>query len=216
MMNSTRQRLVGLTILAAAAACTTIAPKSPMSFFVSSVGPGRGADLGGIEGADRYCQGLADAAGRSGRTWHAYLSTTAIGSIPAINARDRIGAGPWRNYKGDMIADSVADLHGPGNKLTKQTALSEKGTIINGRGDNPNQHDVLTGTTPDGRATAMTCNNWTSGAEGSAIVGHSDRTGLTDTPEARSWNSSHQSKDCSQPGLVSTGGAGLLYCFAVD
>jgi hypothetical protein len=209
-------RYLALVAVAGTAACTTMTAKSPMSFFVTSTGPGQGANLGGLEGADRYCQSMADKAGATQRRWHAYLSTTAVGAVPAVNARDRIGAGPWRNAKGDVIATSVDNLHGD-NNLTKQTALSEIGTIIKGRGDSPTQHDILTGSAADGRATAFTCNNWTSSGDGKAIVGHSDRDGTASDPVlAKSWNASHETLNCSQPGLVTTGGAGLLYCFAVD
>ena len=189
------------------------------SFFVTSVGSGKGADLGGLAGADQYCQALAAAAGASGKTWHAYLSTSAADGKPAVNARDRIGKGPWRNVKGEVIANDVAELHG-NNKLTKQTALTEKGTVVNGRGDTPNTHDILTGSQADGTAFAgsedRTCGNWTKSGAGSAMVGHSDRTGLDESAPAKSWNSSHPSRGCSQPDLVGTGGAGLLYCFAVN
>jgi hypothetical protein len=188
------------------------------SFFVTSAGPGNGADLGGIAGADRLCQTLAQAAGAGGKTWRAYLSTQAVGGTAAVNAVDRIGQGPWKNAKGVVIAKDKAELHGS-NNLTKETALTEKGTVVNGRGDTPNMHDILTGSQPDGTAFAAgedkTCGNWTkSGAEGSAMLGHSDRTGLDETPPAKSWNSSHPSRGCSQDGLKSSGGAGLFYCFA--
>ncbi|WP_448192367.1 hypothetical protein [Azospirillum sp. sgz301742] len=192
-----------------------------MSFFVTSAGSGKGADLGGLEGADRHCQQLAQAAGAGSRTWHAYLSTQAMGGQPAVNARDRIGKGPWQNAKGVVIAKSVDELHGT-NNLTKQTALNEKGEPVNGRGDQPNTHDILTGSQPDGTAFPagqdMTCGNWTkSGTEGAAMLGHHDRNGLDDTPPAKSWNSSHASRGgCSQDALKSTGGAGLLYCFATN
>jgi len=193
--------------------------KSDMTFFVTSTGPGKGADLGGLDGADRYCQTLAKAAGAGNHTWHAYLSTSAAGSSPAVNARDRIGEGPWRNAKGDVIARDVEDLH-TANMLNKQTALSEKGEVINGRGDTPNRHDMLTGSQPDGRAFAgdkdMTCGNWTSSGDGAAMLGHHDRMGLRDDAESKSWNSSHPSRGCSQADLVATGGAGLFYCFAID
>ncbi len=196
------------------------AQQANMSFFVSSTGTGKGADLGGLDGADKHCQNLAQAAGAGAKTWHAYLSTQAAGGAMAVNARDRIGKGPWQNAKGVVIAKDVAELHGE-NNINKQTALNEKGEVVNGRGDNPNMHDILTGTQPDGTAFApeadKTCGNWTkSGTEGSAIVGHSDRTGLNDSPPKKSWNSSHPTRGCSQPGLISTGGAGLLYCFATN
>jgi hypothetical protein len=195
--------------------------QSAMSFFVTSVGSGKGADLGGLEGADRHCQMLAQQAGASAKTWHAYLSTQGSN---AVNARDRIGKGPWQNAKGDVIAKSVDELHSAGNNLTKQTALTEKGTVVNGRGDTPNMHDILTGSSPDGRSIAgdadMTCGNWTKSGQGSAMVGHSDRQGLRDDDASKSWNSSHPSRGpgggCSQEDLKSTGGNGLYYCFATN
>jgi hypothetical protein len=188
---------------------------------VTSVGSGKGADLGGLAGADQHCQALAQAAGAGGKTWHAYLSTQGQG---AANARDRIGNGPWQNAKGEVIAKSVDDLHSANNNLTKQTALTEKGAVVNGRGDTPNMHDILTGSTPDGRAFAgaedRTCGNWTKSGQGSAMLGHSDRQGLRDDDASKSWNSSHPSRGpgggCSQDDLKSTGGAGLLYCFATN
>jgi len=207
--------LAATLITLATAACTSMAPKSPMSFFVTSTGNGEGANFGGLEGADKHCQTLADAAGASQRRWRAYLSTSAVGATPAVDARDRIGSGPWRNARGDVIANDVNELHAA-NNLTKQTALTEKGEVMNGRGDTPNQHDILTGSTPDGRATEATCNNWTSSSNGSAIVGHHDRSGLDESAPAKSWNSSHPSRACSDEALRSTGGAGLLYCFAVN
>lgn len=186
-----------------------------MTFFVTSVGPGNGADLGGIEGADAHCQSLAEAAGAGEHTWRAYLST---GGEGAVNARDRIGAGPWVNAKGDEIAASVDDLHSDANNLTKETALDENGAAVKGRGDEPNQHDILTGSQADGTAFAgaedMTCGNWTSSGEGAAMVGHHDRMGLRDDAPSKSWNSSHPSRGCSQENLQGTGGAGLFYCFA--
>ena len=188
-----------------------------MSFFVTSAGLGKGGDLGGLAGADAQCQKLADAAGATGKTWQAYLSAGATKDGPAINARDRIGKGPWMNAKGVVVAKNISELHGK-NNITKQTALTEKGDVVNGRGDTPNEHDMLTGSTPDGKAfpgnLALTCGNWTSSTFGSAELGHSDRQGLTDTDIARSWNSSHMSRSCSQPDLVATGGAGRFYCFA--
>jgi hypothetical protein len=197
-----------------------MAQQADMSFFVTSVGSGKGADFGGLAGADKHCQTLAAAAGAGSKTWHAYLSASAAGSSAAVNARDRIGKGPWKNAKGVVVAKDVAELHGT-NNLTKQTALDEKGVMIKGRGDTPNQHDILTGTQPDGTAFAgaedKTCGNWTrSGSDGSAIVGHHDRAGLDTSPPALSWNSSHPTKGCSDPGLKSTGGAGYLYCFAAN
>lgn len=195
-------------------------PDNPMGFFITSANPGKGGDLGGLAGADRYCQSLASAAGAGHRTWRAYLSTTAAGGQPAVNARDRIGRGPWRNAKGEVVASSVEELHGS-NRLGKQTSLTEKGGVVNGRGDTPNMHDVLTGSTPDGRASTAaddtTCRNWTSSDAGSAIVGHHDRTGTNPDPVANvSWNSSHGTPGCSIPAFNRTGGAGLFYCFAAD
>jgi hypothetical protein len=216
-----RSTIAGAAILAVSLplACgTASAQQNQMSFFVTSAGPGKGADLGGLEGADKHCQALAKAVGAGGKTWHAYLSTQGAG---AVNARDRIGKGPWQNAKGVVIAKDVAELHGA-NNLTKQTAVSEKGDVINGRGDTPNTHDVLTGSQPDGTAFTgsddRTCGNWTkSGAEGAVMVGHHDRTGLDDSAPAKSWNSSHPSRGgCSQEALKGTGGAGLFYCFAVN
>ena len=209
------QRITTALALAALSACTSMTAKTPMSFFVTSSGVGRGADLGGLDGADKHCQTLADAAGAGQRRWHAYLSTNAAGGGVVVDARDRIGSGPWRNAKGEVIANSVAELH-DANNLTKQTALTEKGEVTNGRGDTPNQHDILTGSTPEGRATEMTCNNWTSSGEGSAMLGHHDRTGLDESAPAKSWNSSHPSRGCAQAALITTGGVGLLYCFAVN
>ena len=208
-------RSLGLSVVAAAllAGCA-LPPSNPTTFFVTSAGPGKGADLGGLAGADAHCEKLASAAGVGDRGWRAYLSTT---GAAGVNARERIGAGPWRNVKGELIASDVAELHGI-NKLSKQTALTEKGEPINGRGDTPNTHDMLTGATPDGRAmdgsTDSTCGNWTKSGEGSAIVGHHDRIGLRDDEPSRSWNSSHPSRGCSQDALKATGGNGLFYCFA--
>ena len=197
------------------------AQQANMSFFVTSVGAGKGADLGGLAGADKHCQELAQSAGAGAKTWHAYLSTQGTG---AVNARDRIGKGPWMNAKGAVVATSVDDLHSANNKLNKQNNLSEKGEMINGRGDKPNRHDILTGSTPDGKAFPadkdMTCKNYTSSTQGSVMLGHNDRQGTTDNEAGRSWNSSHPSQGseggCSQADLVSTGGAGLMYCFAVN
>ncbi|MEZ5419181.1 MAG: hypothetical protein R2708_17845 [Vicinamibacterales bacterium] len=205
-------------------------PQQPMGFFITSVGTGNGANLGGLAGADKHCQTLAAAAGAGNRTWRAYLSQTAGGGLPAVNARDRIGPGPWYNAKGAIIAQNVADLHGDvqrdRNSINKEFALTEKGTPINGRGDTPNQHDILTGSDSHGRAlpgdpNTTTCNNWTSGADGVSPgpgqpsvprtqIGHHDRSGGGNS----SWNSAHATRGCSQPNLVATGGAGLFYCFA--
>ena len=189
-----------------------------MTFFITSAGPGQGANLGGLDGADRHCQTLAQAAGAGGRTWRAYLSTSASEGEPAVNARDRIGSGPWHNSKGVQIAANVDELHGEANNLTKETALNERGETVKGRGDEPNQHDILTGTQQDGTAFAagedMTCGNWTSSGEGAAMVGHHDRQGGGANPT--SWNSSHPSRGCSQEALQGTGGNGLFYCFASD
>lgn len=191
---------------------------SKMTFFITSVGEGHGADLGGLAGADRHCQDLAKAVGAGNRTWRAYLSAGASDGKPAVNARDRIGKGPWYNAKGVEVAKSVDDLHSDRNLLTKQNSISEKGEVLNGRGDNPNQHDMLTGSQPDGTAfpgdADKTCKNWTGSGEGSAQLGHHDRQGGGDIPT--SWNSAHPSKGCSQANLVSTGGAGRFYCFAVN
>jgi hypothetical protein len=190
------------------------------TFFVSSTGSGRGGDLGGLAGADRLCTSLATAAGAGNHTWRAYLSTQEGPSGPGVNARDRIGTGPWRNAKGVIVAQSVTDLHGASNNLNKQTALTEKGEVVNGRGDTPNMHDILTGSQPDGTAIAggidTTCGNWTKSGEGAAMLGHSDRTGLDESVPAKSWNSSHQSRGCSVDALKSTGGDGRLYCFATN
>jgi hypothetical protein len=200
-------------------------PQAPeMTFFVTGVGPGKGADLGGLEGADRYCQTLAQTVGAGGKTWHAYLSTQAAGGGQAVNARDRIGHGPWQNFKKEVVAQNVEDLHSDSNKLGMQTSLTERGTIIPGVGYAPNRHDVLTGSQMDGHAFPAgedrTCSNWTSSTRGAAMVGHVDRKGLRDDAASRSWNSSHPSRGpdggCSQADLRSTGGDGLFYCFAVQ
>ena len=207
------QKLLLVATLTLAGATMALAQDNSMSFFVTSQGSGKGADLGGLAGADAHCASLAEAAGVKGKTWHAYLSTK------DTDARDRIGKGPWFNAKGEKIADDVASLHSDNNDLTKQTALNEKGEVINGRGDTPNRHDILTGSKPDGtRIADQTCGDWTlSGAEGAAMMGHSDRTGLDDSAAAKSWNSSHASRGgCSQEALKGTGGDGLFYCFAAE
>ena len=219
--------LAGATV-ALVTACATgtrgSGPGPSMSFFVTSAGSGKGADLGGLAGADAHCQRLASAAGAGGRTWRAYLSvppTLPQGSTPgvaAVNARDRIGTGPWHNAKGELIARDLAHLHN-GNNISKATALDERGNAVRGRGENPNEHDMLTGSRADGTAfapqTDTTCGAWTkSGAEGSAIVGHHDRIGPTSEEWSKSWNFSHQSAGCSQEALVRTGGSGRFYCFA--
>jgi hypothetical protein len=206
-----------LAVLAAASIAAMMsaanAQDTSMSFFVTSQGSGNGANLGGLEGADAHCQSLAEAAGSSGKTWHAYLSTS------DTDARDRIGSGPWFNAKGEKIADDVASLHSDANGISKQTALDEKGEVVNGRGDEPNRHDILTGSMPDGtKAADQTCGDWTmDGTEGAAMMGHHDRMGLDDSPPAKSWNSSHASRGgCSQDALKGTGGDGLFYCFAAN
>ena len=213
----------GLSVAVSAAvlcaAGSVLAQQNTMTFFVTSAGPGKGADLGGLAGADRLCQSLAQGAGAGSHTWRAYLSTAAADGKPAVNARDRIGKGPWRNAKGVVVAKNVDDLHGK-NNLTKETALNERGAVVNGRGDNPNMHDMLTGSQPDGRAIAgdkdTTCGTWTSSSQGSAMLGHADRLGLRDDDASHSWNSSHPSRSCSQDDLRATGGNGLFYCFATD
>jgi len=214
--------LIGVLALASPGAAQAQTAPADTTFFVTSTGSGKGADLGGLEGADRHCQSLAEAAGIRGKVWRAYLSAQAMNGATAVDARDRIGRGPWQNAKGVVIAKDVADLHGPGNNLTKQTALTEKGEMVKGRGDQPNEHDMLTGSQPDGTAFSgnqdMTCGNWTkSGADGAAMLGHHDRTGLDESAEAKSWNASHASRGgCSQDALKGTGGAGLFYCFAAN
>ena len=204
-----RMLVISTALVSTLIAGNDAAKAADMSFFVASAGSGDGANLGGLAGANSICQKLAGAVG-SKLTWHAYLSAT------GINAKDRIGTGPWYNAKGDLIAENVADLHSDANKITKQTALCERGTVVNGRGDTPNQHDILTGSNPDGTlAEGKTCGDWTLNGEGVAIVGHSDRTGLDDSAAAKSWNSSHETKGCGQEQLVATGGAGYIYCFAL-
>ena len=199
-----------------------VSAQNQMSFFITSAGSGNGANLGGVAGADKICQTLAAAAGAGGRTWHAYLSAAAANGQPAVNAKDRIGKGPWRNAKGEVVANSVEELHSDKNNLTKQTALTEKGTVVNGVGDMPNQHDMLTGSQPDGTlamaadGSPATCSNYTAATEGmgAAQLGHADRMGRGAT--GSSWNSAHPSRGCSQQNLVATGGNGYFYCFATN
>jgi hypothetical protein len=190
-----------------------------MSFFITSVGSGKGADLGGLAGADRHCQTLAAAVGAGKKNWRAYLSATADGGQPAVNARDRIGKGPWYSVEGRLIARNVDELHSV-NAINRLVAKDEKGGTVKGRGDTPNMHDILTGSMPDGRAATAkedtTCGNWTKSGAGAALLGHHDRAGLRDDDASRSWNSSHPSRACDQASLVATGGAGLFYCFAAN
>jgi hypothetical protein len=207
-------------LAAGLAAGVVSAQQNPMSFFVTSVGKGKGADLGGLEGADAHCAALAKAAGSTRTNWRAYLSTTLPGGAAGVNARDRIGKGPWYNARGVLIAKDVDDLHSDSVNIDKQTALTEKGEPVKGRGDKPNEHDILTGSDPQGRYSTAggdtTCGNWSKSGEGSAIVGHHDRVGLKDTRHMKSWNSSHGSRGCSQDLLKASGGAGLVYCFAAN
>lgn len=216
-MKRTVSVLIAVLFVAGVSISSRAQQAAPMTFFITSAGPGQGADLGGLAGADAHCQALAKAAGAGGRTWRAYLSTTAAERQPAVNARDRIGAGPWHNAKGVQVAASVADLHSDNNRLSKEHSLDEKGAVVNGRGDSPNRHDILTGSLADGTASTAggdtTCGNWTSGGEGSALLGHHDRQGGGAAPT--SWNSAHASRGCSQANLRGTGGDGLFYCFAV-
>ena len=223
MNSKTKLSVVASAALAAltlSACMTPDTPQSRMTFFVTSAGSGNGADLGGLAGADQHCQKLATAAGAGKRTWRAYLSASAAGSSPEVNAIDRIGRGPWQNAKGVVVATDVENLHG-NNNITKQTNLTESGAVVNGRGDKPNMHDMLTGSQTNGLAFTSgddrTCGNWTkSGKDGAANLGHSDRLGLSEDYYAKSWNASHPSRGCSQEALVATGGAGLFYCFAVN
>jgi hypothetical protein len=190
-------------------AVPALAQDTAMSFFITSQGPGDGANLGGLAGADAHCRQLAEAAGVAGKTWRAYLSTN------DENARDRIGNGPWYNAKGDVIAMNVDELHNDANKIDKQTGLTEKGEPVKGRGDEPNMHDILTGSTPEGTVAAgQTCGDWTSNGDGAAIVGHHDRIGLRDDAPSKSWNSSHPTRGCGKDDLPKSGGNGLFYCFA--
>lgn len=224
-MRKTRTLTLAAVAVVLFTACASTPPTGPMGFFVTSVGSGKGADLGGLAGADAHCQQLAAAVGAGQRTWRAYLSvpsSLASGNnpaVPAVNARDRIGKGPWYNAKGVLIARDLDHLHN-GNQINKATALDERGRMVNGRGDTPNEHDILTGSRADGTAfapqTDTTCKAWTSSSDGSAIVGHHDRVGLVPEVWARSWNFSHQTAGCSQEALVRTGGSGRFYCFAAD
>lgn len=212
--------VVALSAVPVTGAVVHAARSNPdMSFFITSTGPGKGADLGGLAGADKHCQQLAEATGAGGKLWRAYLSATAQGGSAAVNARDRIGKGPWHNAEGRLIARNVDELHAV-NGINRLTALTEKGAKVNGRLESPNTHDILTGSLPDGRVAVSekdtTCGNWTKSGEGSAMVGHHDRFGLRDDEPARSWNSSHPSRGCSQDNLKASGGAGLVYCFAVN
>jgi hypothetical protein len=201
--------LICLALVALAAPAK--AQDASMSFFITSAGPGDGANLGGLEGADAHCQKLAEAAGAGGKTWRAYLSSR------TANARDRIGPGPWHNAKGELIAGNLDELHGDANKISKETGLTEAGNPVNGRGDTPNMHDILTGSNADGTAAPdMTCSDWTSNGAGAAFVGHHDRVGLRDDAPSKSWNASHPSRGCGKDDLPKSGGAGLFYCFAAQ
>jgi hypothetical protein len=207
-----------IAVLAAAgllAACASMMQDKSMSFFITSASPGKGGDLGGLAGADAWCKQLATAAGHGNKNWRAYLSTEPSGSQPAVHARDRIGKGPWYNAKGEIVANNLDELHGH-NNLSKLTNITEKGEIVNGRGDTPNRHDILTGSAPDGRAVGgATCNNWTASSGSSAMVGHADRDGTNPDPVANvSWNASHKTPGCSTAELARVGGAGYFYCFA--
>lgn len=208
--------LIGLVLSVASCATPAQTPETQLSFFITSAGSGDGANLGGLAGADQICQARAQAVGAGSRRWRAYLSTSARPGAPAVNARDRIGSGPWYNARGLPVAMNVADLHSSSNRLNKENALTETGAVVNGRGDTPNTHDILTGSQADGTAFAgaadRTCGNWTSSGEGSAQVGHHDRQGGGADPT--SWNSAHASRGCSQANLQGSGGNGLFYCFA--
>lgn len=227
MMQSRLKRTgwLAATLAAALVGCTSMPPgPKDMTFFVTSIGPGKGGDLGGLDGADGHCQSLAKAAGAGDRSWHAYLSTQApkLNDPNFVNARDRIGTGPWQNAQGVVIARNVDELHSADNKLDKQSALDEQGRPVHGRTEKPNKHDILTGSRPDGTAFPgapfpdMTCGNWTrSGPDGAAMTGHHDRVGPIESPWASSWNSAHPTLGCSQEKVRPTGGDGLFYCFAV-
>ena len=222
MKTATRLSVLATAMLIATAGSALAQQQPPqapnMTFFVTSVGSGKGANLGGLDGADAHCQRLGTAAGAGSKVWRAYLSTNAAAG--SVNARDRIGRGPWQNFKGEMVAKDVDELHSDNNKLSQDTSLTERGQKVSGFGMTPNWHDVLTGSNIDGRAWPgnmnLTCNNWTSSQFGSASVGHIDRRGGADTVFQKSWNSSHMSRACSQPDLVATGGNGLFYCFAAQ
>jgi hypothetical protein len=219
-MNRIRLALLAAALTGLGLTTPALAQQANMTFFLTSVGKGNGADLGGLAGADAHCQALAQAAGSTRTNWRAYLSTTAPGGDAGVHARDRIGNGPWQNAKGVVVAKNVEELHSDASNITKQTALSEKGEPIPGRGDPVNMHDILTGSDPQGRYSTAggdtTCGNWTKSGEGSAIVGHHDRVGLKDTWHMKSWNSSHGSRGCSQDNLKASGGAGLFYCFSAN
>jgi hypothetical protein len=211
------KKLLPVLLLASLSSCATARGGTGMSFFLTSEGPGNGANLGGLAGADAHCRRLAEAAGAMGRTWRAYLSTQGRDGQPAVHARDRIGRGPWHNARGARVAGGVAELHSESTGLNKENSITERGETVNGRGDTPNRHDILTGSQADGTAFAVsedrTCAGWTSGGEGSAQVGHHDRQGGGQAPT--SWNSAHASRGCSQENLRATGGDGLFYCFAI-
>ena len=211
-------KIIPISLLCIVFSAVSNAQENSLSFFIVSIGSGNGANLGGLEGADKHCQSLADAVGAVNKTWRAYLSTQTDDGKAAINAKDRIGKGPWYNAKGVMVAKDVADLHSDNNKLGKENSLTEKGTVVNGRGDSPNQHDILTGSNLDGTAfndgNNHTCSNWSSSGEGTAQVGHHDRQGGGANPT--SWNSAHGTRGCSQEALIGTGGNGYYYCFAAD
>jgi hypothetical protein len=211
---------VSVVLAGAGMASTAQAQQADMTFFVTSVGKGNGADLGGLDGADAHCAALAKAAGAKATSWKAYLSTALPGGDAGVDARSRIGKGPWQNAKGVVVARSVAELHSGNAKISKETALNEKGEMVKGRGDTPNEHDILTGSDPAGMYSTAggdtTCGNWTKSGEGSAIVGHHDLQGLKETRHMKSWNSSHGSRGCSQDQLKASGGAGLVYCFVAN
>jgi hypothetical protein len=220
MIKRTTLTLAAAVAVLAGTGSAALADAASMSFFVTSSGPGQGANLGGLDGADAHCAALAKAAGATKTNWKAYLSTTAPQGEAGVNARDRIGKGPWQNAKGVVVANSVEELHSDKTNVTKDTALTEKGEMVKGRGDDPNEHDILTGSDPQGMYSTAggdtTCQNWTSSDQGSAIVGHHDRIGLKDTRHMTSWNSSHGTRGCGAEALKGTGGNGYFYCFAAD